>query len=398
MNRFEQDRKRAQHSRFDLIVVGGGVYGVALALEAASRGLKPLLLEKGNIGEATSRNSLSVIHGGLRYLQTLDFHRFYESVRERKWFLETFPELVKPLPCLMPLYNRSFHRTWIFRFALFLNTLLSWNRNIGVSKDNQLKAGGILSTRETIAYFPGVDVRGLKGGAVWYDAYMTDSSAVLVEMMRRATAKGAQALSNMEAKELIREKDGVQGIHALEPGSNRLFRFQAPIVVNCAGPWCREVARKMDRDIPQLFHTSMAFNILLDRKPLSNFSLAIIPNKANPRTYFLRPWKDKILAGTFHTTWNSGPEKPKPREEDLHTFLEDLNLAVPGLNLKREELSHTYCGLLPAKTEGSAELSSREVLIDHNRHGGPKGLFSVSGVKYTTARLVAEKTLGMIYG
>jgi len=394
----DRNPERVQHSHFDLIIVGGGVYGIALVLEAAERGLKPLLLEKGAFGEATSRNSLSIIHGGLRYLQTLDLCRFHESVQERKWFLKTFPDLVKPLTCLMPLYNRSIHRTWIFRFALFLNAFLSWNRNNGMSQDQHLKVGRVLSPRETLAYFPDVDTQGLKGGALWYDAFMTDASAVLAAMLQRAVKKGAQTLSHMEAKELIRENSKVQGVNTLDRVTQQWYRFQAPVVVNCAGPWCREVAKKMDRDIPRLFHTSMAFNVLLDRKPLSDLSLAIMPNKANPRTYFLRPWKARILAGTFHTTSNNGSEGPEPREEDLNTFLEDLNLAVPGLNLKRSEIVQVYCGLLPAKREDSAELSRREVLIDHGHHGGPRGLFSVSGVKYTTARLVAEKTLKMIYG
>ena len=152
--------------KYDLIIVGGGIYGVMLTLEAVFRGLRPLLLERNDFGGATSFNSLRIVHGGFRYLQTLDLPRYFESVQERRWFLANFPDLVNPLPCLIPLYGQGVRRKSILRTALFVNDLLSGNRNVGVSLENQLPPGKILGRAATVSAFPDVDPRNLQGAAL----------------------------------------------------------------------------------------------------------------------------------------------------------------------------------------------------------------------------------------
>ena len=119
----------AVKKKYDLIIIGGGIYGTMLSLEASRRGLLSLLLERDDFGQHTSFNSLRIIHGGLRYLQSLDLHRFRESVSERKWFLKTFPHLIKTLPCLMPLYGNGLYHPFVLRTALLMNDILSYNRN-----------------------------------------------------------------------------------------------------------------------------------------------------------------------------------------------------------------------------------------------------------------------------
>lgn len=205
--------QKAQSQDYDLIIVGGGIYGAALSLESARRGLKPLLIEKGDFGEATSWNSFRIVHGGLRYLQSLDLYRFRESVQERKWFLKNFPDLVEPLPCLMTLYNEGLYNTHIFRVALLMNALFSTNRNWGVRKDRALKAGGVINQQEVLDQFPGVDAKGLKGGALWYDGFMINSQRLLIELLRWAASQGAQMVNYMEGKELVFKDGKVQGIH-----------------------------------------------------------------------------------------------------------------------------------------------------------------------------------------
>ena len=392
-----RDPSQATHSVYDIIVIGGGIYGVSLALEATRRNLKCLLVEKGDFGEATSWNSLQIVHGGLRYLQNIDLHRFRESVTERKWFLQYFPDLVMPLKCVMPLYNRGLHRTLIFRLALLANACLSITRNRDVPKENILKRGRILSRYDTVGYFPEVDQTGLRGGALWCDAVMVNSQRVIMEILRWSWTYGASALNYVEARDLIIENHTVQGITGLDHESGKLFEYRGTTVVNCAGPWCREVARKMDRDIPQLFHPSVAFNILFDRKPAFDATIAVTPNYPGARTYFLRPYHDRIFAGTYHAP-RCNTQNPSPRKEEIDHFLEDLNTAVPKLQLKEGHIVRIFSGLLPAIEEGSEKAGIRECTINHREKNGPVGLYSVSGVKFTTARLVAEKILRVIYG
>ncbi len=178
-----------------MIVVGGGIYGACVLLEAARRGLRGVLLERGDFGGATSWNSLRILHGGLRYLQTCDLTRFRESVCERRWYCRHFPELIKPLACMMPLYGRGLRRPAAMRTALALNDRLSWDRNHGVHEQLHLPVGGILDARRTVEMFPEAERSGLQGGGLWYDAQMTHSQRVLIDILHwacGARSHGAQ--------------------------------------------------------------------------------------------------------------------------------------------------------------------------------------------------------------
>jgi len=392
----ERQPDEASGRNYDLIVVGGGVYGIALSLEAARRGIRPLLIERQDFGGATSWNSLRIVHGGLRYLQTLDFHRFKESVGERRWLLKCFPDQVIPLQCLMPLYGNGFHRRSVLKIALALNDLLSNSRNRGVSPDRGIPGGRVVSRAETVRLFPQADRHSLQGAALWCDAAMPDSQRLLIEMLHWATACGAVFLNYMKAVAISVGGERVEGLTARDLTTNELLDFSAPVVVNCGGPWCREIAESFDRDVPELFQSSLAFNVLIDREPLSDLALAVGGSRSGTRTYFLVPWKGRILAGTFHEKSSATRDRAEVPDELIVRFLNDLNRAVPGFDLQPKEILRVHSGLLPVLAQGTLKLARREVLVNHAERGGPAGLFSVSGVKFTTARLVAEKTLRLV--
>ena len=243
-----RDPEAAGRESYDLVIVGGGIYGAMLALESSLGGLRPLLLEREDFGGATSFNSLRIIHGGLRYLQGLDLPRFFESVAERRWLLKTFPEQVKPLPCLMPLYGQGLKRPAILRLALTINDWLSRSGNEGLAEDSRLPGSRVIGAAEVKAIFPAVDPRDLRGGAVWYDAAMEDSQRVLMEVLRWACAAGAKVLNYVEARELLRTASGVAGVRAWDQESGKGYEYRSGVVINAAGPWCREVAARFDRD------------------------------------------------------------------------------------------------------------------------------------------------------
>ena len=163
MTAINRQPRLAAEKEYDLIIIGGGIYGVSLAMQASAMGLTNLLVERKDFGWGTTYNHLRTIHGGLRYLQNLDLPRFFESVSERRWFLENFPGLAKPLPCLMPLYGNGPYRPSVFRVALAANDILSFNRNKGVARGQELPAGKVLSPKETCSLFPLVDQQGLLG-------------------------------------------------------------------------------------------------------------------------------------------------------------------------------------------------------------------------------------------
>ncbi|HEX3130501.1 MAG TPA: FAD-dependent oxidoreductase [Thermoanaerobaculia bacterium] len=377
----------------DLLVIGGGFYGAMLTLEAARRGLSTVLLERSDFGGATSANSLRIVHGGLRYLQSLDLSRFRESVAERRWFLRHFPDLVQPLPCLMPLYRSPrggrLRRPAVFRAALAINDRLA--------RENRLPPGRVLDVSETVDLFSGVDRNGLVGAALWHDAVLTDPKLVLLETLRWAGRCGARSLNRIEAVELRTDGRMVTGLRAVGLEAGESFEFRARSVVNCAGPWCRTIAARFDRDLPELFRPLLAFNLLLDREPLSQTALAVAAPGKGAQTWFLLPMDGKVLAGTFYvpTHGDFSPELG-PDDAAVAAFLHEINAAVPGWDLRPEQVLQVCHGWLPASSDGLLVPASRPVIHDHGAARGPEGLFSVSGVKLTTARAVAEKTLAKI--
>lgn len=392
-----RDPRAAAAVTYDLIVVGGGIYGVMLALEAARRRVHTLLLERADFGGGTSWNHLRIIHGGLRYLQSLDLERFRESVIERRWFLRHFPDLVEPLECLMPLYGDGLRRPLVLRAALAMNDFLARRRDHGVRPDRVLPAGRVIDAGEVARRFPTVDREGLSGAAVWYDAVAPNPQRLLMEALRWAESYGARALNYVEAGRLASADGKVRGVLAVDRETGDRYEYRAPVVVNCAGPWSTEVAARFDREMPDLFRPSVALNVLLDREPLAASALAVTPRRAGARTYFMYPWRGRVLAGTYHAPFFGGPREVEPTADQIGDFLSDLNFAVPGWDLRRDDVLHTFAGLLPAEVEGTERLSSRAVIRDHAPGGGPAGLWSVSGVKFTTARAVAEKALRAIF-
>jgi glycerol-3-phosphate dehydrogenase len=379
-----------------MIIIGGGIYGVILFLEASKRGLRAALLEKDDFGAATTFNNFRILHGGLRYLQGLDLYRFRESVKERRWFLKTFPELVTPLAFLMPLYGFGVRRPRLFRAALYVNAALSWDRNNQIPDNRRLGAGTVVGPAETQRLFPNVNVHNLKGSAIWYDAFMADPHRIVIEALRWACQFGATALNYFEVVDLCKVGSKVSGVAAIDRISSRTYELTAKIVINAAGPWSRELSRMFDRDIRKLFVSSLAWNVLIDHKPISDHALAITSPTDNAHTYFILPCKNKLLVGTGHAPLEGIFANPQPSPAQLQEMLSDINGEVGGLNIGMKDIVRVYSGQLPVKTSGSIKLTSREVIIDHGKHGGISGLYSISGVKFTTARAVAEKLLNYV--
>lgn len=397
MNRIDRQPESAANQMYDLIVIGGGIYGACATLEAARRGLHTLLIERDDFGAATSWNSLRILHGGLRYLQSLDLKRFRESVEQRRWFIQHFPELTQPLACLMPLDGRGLRRPIVLRAAVFLNDRLSARRNRGVRADRCLSNGRVLNADQTGEIFPQIQRKGLRGAVMWHDALMTNSQRILIEMIRWACAGGATALNYVRCDQLLVHHQRVGGVRAVDQTNHRVYEYRAKKVLNCAGPWCRRLAAGFDRDIEDLYRPSLAMNLLLDRSPMCEAALALTPPGLGARTYFFVPWRNRILAGTFHTPWTAELSEPTPTDQHIETFLSDLNSAAPNLQLQPHDVLRVYAGFMPTTPGSDCEPAHRPVWRDHGGNGGPNGLFTLSGVKWTTAQLEAQRAVERLF-
>lgn len=337
---------------------------------------------------------MKILHGGLRYLQQLDYSRLVESTVERSWWLRRFPDLVEVLPCLMPLYGDGPYRRSVFRLALKANDFLSRQRNDGLPADRRIDNGRVLSVQETVDRFPPAAGRDLQGAALWYDAFAPRIERLVIELLHWANACGALTLNHVRARGLLTRGGEVRGLEVADEREGGGFEIRARTVVNCAGPFCREVAARFDRDEPRLFRPAMAFNLLLDRHFESRAAVAVRARERGARTYFLVPWNGLLLAGTYHapsTGAHTGPDA-----ELVAGMCRELNASLPGLNVDPESVLRVYWGLLPAARAGGAQTARRPIIHLHSAHGGPSALVTVSGVKFTTARGVALKTLRAI--
>jgi glycerol-3-phosphate dehydrogenase len=359
-------------------------------LEASRRGLHALLLERDDFGGATTRNSLRIAHGGLRYLQHLDLRRHRESVRERRRLLQDFEGLVTPLPCLLPLYG-GLRSPWAMRMALTLDELLSSDRTLPAAQ--RLPSAVTISPDRAIELFPAVRRQGLRGAALWYDGFIPHVPRVVMEYLHRACEAGGVALNYVEARKLLVAGGRVSGVRARDSESGTDLEFRAPVVVNASGPECRELTRRFDRDRPELLERTLAWNVLLDAEP-PPVAIGVTAAERGARTYFLVPWGGRLLAGTGHAPAGD-TRRPTVSRAQLRAFLAELSAAVPEWKLGR--VLRVYSGHLPGPRQGSARLSRRPVILDHGASSGPSGLWSVSGVKFTTARGVAEVALQRIH-
>jgi glycerol-3-phosphate dehydrogenase len=382
----EADRvdTRSERSRaeFDLAVIGAGIHGSIAALEASRRGLRVVVLERGDFGGATSWSSLRILHGGIRYLQTMDLARFRSSVRSRSWYVREFGSLVQPLECLMPVYGSGLRRPAFLRIALALNNQL---RRLWSSPEelDRIPAGAFLSAEEVVRRFPAVRRQGLRGGLLWFDGFLPQPQRIVMELLRRARAHGATVLNYAEAKGFSAHDGGASvEVAGRAGGSPESIRCRA--ILNCAGPWApglNGIPRPDDSGL------TLAFNLLLDRPLGSAVTVAVDPAEGG-RTYFLCPRGDATLAGTFHARATSADTQPADQQVD--DFLADLGSAIPDYQVTRDDVLRVLAGTLPAADLSSEEPAGRDVWIAPT---DSVPVFTLVGTKYTTAPLAARKAV-----
>lgn len=390
------DATQAARERYDLVIVGGGILGCCVLLESARLGLKALLVERGEFGGATSANSLRILHGGLRYLQSLDLKRFHESVAERRWFLQHFPERTEPLPCLMPLYGRGLKRASVLRLALAANDALSARRNRGVRADHALPPGEIWSSDRLRAACAFIDPRGLDGGALWYDARIRDPQGIVLDILGEARGAGAVALDGLDTVGLVRDGDRVAAIETLERRSGTRHTFAARHVVNATGPWAPELLGRFGVAPPRELHFARAWNLVLARELEAPCAVALTPAARGAQTLFLHGSGQELWIGTGHGPWNGDLERIAPDEREIEQLLAGANAAAPALALRRDQVRRVLAGLLPAPAPGSAALTQRATVVEHGARGGPHGLVTAVGIKFTTARATALRALRVL--
>ena len=406
----KRDPQLLKNKEFDVIIVGAGIYGAFAAWDAAMRGLKVALIDKGDFGSATSSNSLKIIHGGLRYLQHMDFIRMRESIRERRNMMAMAPHLAHPMPCVMGTYGHMVKGPEAMRVALLLNDLVSWDRNRIKDKQKHLPAGKIISRKKLLEKVPYIEQERLNGGAVWYDGIMSNSERLLLSVVRAAEEQGAVVLNYAQADEFLIENHSVTGVQITDQANQESFTVRTRTVLNTAGPWVNNLIKTLPGG-DDVINYSTAMNLIIDRQfsdyafgasTKSTFSDDDAFIKRGSRLLFIVPWNGKSMVGTAHKPFSGDPETFRPSNEDVSEFLEEVNSALPGADISMQEVIRVLYGLLPMasvhENSGDVQLEKHYRIIDHAQENGLQNIYSLVSVKYTTARDVAEKAIDKIAG
>jgi glycerol-3-phosphate dehydrogenase len=369
----------------DLVVIGGGIHGVAAAYDASQRGLSVALVEAQDFGAGVSWNSLKTIHGGLRHLQRADLGPARESMRERRALLRIAPAIVRPLPFLVPLRGHGFRGREAFGAALRLHDWIGRRRNEGLPPERCIPPSRVVSAAEVRRICPGIVPDGLSGGALWFDAQVTRSERLVMSFCRAANAAGAVLANYVAATGFTRAGGQVTGVRVRDLEGGGELEVRARMVVNATGPGVRRLLAHAGIE-PPAEPALLGMNLVLRRPVVKTHAVGA---RSGPRYLFLVPWRDRSLLGTAYDPADVAPEAAVLR------FLGEAARAFPWAGLELEDVCLVHRGLVPARG-GPEALETRSRVIDHEEEHGVRGLVSMRGVKLTTARAEAEKAVDLV--
>ena len=396
---------------FDLVVVGGGIFGICTAWDATLRGLSVALVERGDFAHATSANCFKMVHGGVRYLQHGDLIRLRQSSQERSAFLRVAPHLVRPLPIAIPTFGHGMQGKEILGLGLTLYDLLTADRNQGINDPTRhIPQWESLSREEVLQEFPGIDSHELTGAAVFHDGQMYSPARLALAFLRSAVERGAKAVNYLEATGICHQSGHVTGVKARDVLTGAEMEIRGRYVVNAAGPWAEQLLNQQKEfSLPHQATFSRDACFVIPRALPAARALAVLGGTRDPdavlsrkaRHLFLVPWRDYTLVGVWHVVHSSAPDKFTVTEEDIQAFILEVNQSYPPLELAIEDVSMWNAGLVlfGENRPGAVHLSygKRSKIVDHRKEHNIDGLITLVGVRYTTARSEAERVVDMLF-
>lgn len=373
---------RLRDEEFDVLVIGGGITGAGVALDAAARGLRTALVERHDFASGTSSKSSKLVHGGLRYLQQREYRLVYENLAERQRLLSNAPHLVHPLPFLIPLFGRDgvIKQTVAKAYATALWIYdLTGGWRIG-------KRHRRLSVDEAIAHLPVLRREHLVAGFLYYDAEADDARLTLTIARTAVVDHGAAAANYAEVVGLLRAGDRVVGAR-LADGTE----VRAACVVNAAGVWADEVRALDEGGHPHSLRPAKGVHITVPWEKVRCDIAAVIPVVQDRRSIFVVPWGDRVYLGTTDTDYDGPLDDPQCTADDVRYLLDAFN-TFSSEPLTEADVLGTWAGLRPlvrsAGSERTADLSRR-----HKVEVSPTGVVTIMGGKLTTYRKMAEDTV-----
>jgi glycerol-3-phosphate dehydrogenase len=380
--------------RFDLIVIGAGINGAGIARDAALRGLRVLILDKGDIAGGTTSWSTRLIHGGLRYLEHREVGLVRESLRERERLLRIAPHLVRPLPLLLPIYRGDQRGQWLIRAGMVAYDVLS--------RGKSLPAHQMLDRAAALGRAPGLAEPGLLGAALYHDAQIEYAERLALENALDARTHGAVVRTYHQVRDILTENGRVAAVVGNDVLTGESFRYAAPVVVNVAGPWVDEVlADSNGGHQSRMIGGSKGSHIVVDPFPGAPREALYVEARQDGRPFFIIPWNDLYLIGTTDTRYDGNLDKVIAEDWEIDLLLAETNRVIPSAKLTRDSVRYTYAGVRPlphAPGESEGAITRRHIVQDHETTGSTQGLISIVGGKLTTYRELAEQCVDLVLG
>lgn len=370
------------HKEWDVIIIGGGATGLGIAVDAASRGYRTLLVEQSDFAKGTSSRSTKLVHGGVRYLAQGDVALVYEALHERGLLLKNAPHLVHDQEFIIPCY--SWKSKLMYLVGLKFYDLLAGRSGF--------RKSSFLSAVQVIQAIPGLSKHQLMGGVSYSDGQF-DDSRLAINLAQTAALYGGVMINYIKVKSLLKSPEGlITGISAQDMETDLTYKLYAKTIVNATGVFVDDILKM---DVPAgkpLVRPSQGAHIVLDKSFLQGNAALMIPKTDDGRVLFAVPWHGKVLVGTTDTPLNEHSLEPKPLAEEIEFI---LNTAGKYLVKKptRADILSAFAGLRPLAAPGKNTNSTKEISRSHKLIVSKSGLITITGGKWTTYRKMAQDTL-----
>jgi glycerol-3-phosphate dehydrogenase len=370
---------------FDVLVVGGGIFGAGVARDAALRGLRVALVDKSDFASGTSSASSKLIHGGFRYLEQRRFGFVAESCRERHILQRIAPHLVRPVPFLLPVYDGGSHTLLQMRAGMTLYDLLARYRNTARHQS--------LSSKRALAKEPALRPQGLRGAILFYDCQEDDARFCLDNIIHAAES-GAVCANYCELTGFVTRENRIVAARVADRLSHESFEITARVYVNATGPWVRRVADLTPFDGERVaLSPTKGVHLVLPR--LTQEAGIFFQARRDGRMLFVIPWGEYSLVGTTDTDFRGGPDDVYTAPADIEYLFSELRLLMPEAPVNESDIITTFAGIRPLLHSDAPSPSRRS--REHRVIRQGQNLLTIAGGKYTTYRTIAEEAVDEIY-
>ncbi|MCF6278795.1 MAG: glycerol-3-phosphate dehydrogenase/oxidase [Flavobacteriaceae bacterium] len=365
-----------ENKTYDLIIIGGGITGAGVLRAASKKGLKTLLLEKNDFASGTSSKSGKLVHGGLRYLQHLQFKIVRESLIERNWLLEAYPHLVKPIEFVFPLYGLKFK----YKIAMFLYQIMGKHKNLPKYK--------FFNKKETIQKYSKINSEGLKGGFSYYDGITNDARLVNEIIFEATQNQEAEAKNYIKVTSITDNKKRCV-IKCKDTITNEEYTLYGKVIVNCTGPWSDKTLEKYKPQPKKTMEPSKGVHLVFskERLPLSS-AFAFVSGANDGCLFYALPWENNtVILGPTDTTFSGDYDNLKENENEIQYLLKGLNQFSPNSNFTKKDILYIFVGLRPLFNEDG---ESKDKTRDFKIWWSSNDIVSISGGKLTTFRAMGK--------